>query len=60
MDFQWVRLRGPTVPFELFKVLELRVWADATLDRLDRATREVGLRSFEEQPILWLEFAGDN
>jgi hypothetical protein len=60
MDFQRVGLRGPTVPLELFKVLELCVWADAALDRLDRATREVGLRSLEEQPILWSEFAGDN
>ena len=32
--------------------------ADATLDRLDRPTRDVGPRSLKEQPIPWLESAG--
>ena len=48
MDLLWVRLGGLTVPFEFFKVLEPGFWAKAALDRLDRPTREVGLRSLEE------------
>ena len=60
MDLKRVRLCGLAVSLELFKVLELGVWAEATLDRLDRPTRDVGLRSQEERPILWLEDAGDN
>jgi hypothetical protein len=54
-----MRLSGFAMPLELFKVLEL-AWAEAALDRLDRPTRDVGLRSLEEQPVLPLEFAGDN
>jgi hypothetical protein len=60
MDFQRMPLRALAMTFELVKVFELRVWAEATLDRLDRPTREVGLRSLEEQPIHWPENAGDN
>ena len=58
MEFLRVRLRGPAMPLELFKVPEICVWADATLDRLDRTTRDLGLRSLEEQPVLWPEFSG--
>ena len=58
MEFLRVCLRSPAMPLKFFKVPEHCVWADATLDRLDRPTRDLGLRSLEEQPILWLEFAG--
>jgi hypothetical protein len=58
MEFQRVRLRGPAVPFEFLEVFEFCFWADATLDRLHRPTRELGLRSLEEQPICWPENAG--
>ena len=58
MKFLRVRLRGPAMPLELFKVLEICVRADATLDHLDCPTRDVGLRSLEEKPMLWLQFAG--
>ena len=58
MEFLRVCLRGPAMPLEFFKVPEHCVWADATLDRLDRPTRDAGLRTLKEQPVLWLEFAG--
>ena len=43
---------------ELLEVLEVSTWAEAALDLLDRITRDVGLRSLEEQPMLRFEFAG--
>jgi hypothetical protein len=58
MDLQRVRLRGLAVPLKLLKVFELRVRAEATLDRLDRPTCKVGLRSLKEQPVRRLESAG--
>src|SRR5882757_8121018 len=58
MDPQWVRLRGLAVTLKFLKVFELRVRTEAALDCLDRPTREVGLRSLEEQPVTRLEFAG--
>jgi hypothetical protein len=58
MDLQRVRLCGLTMTLEFLKILELRVRAEAALDCLDRPTREVGLRSLEEQPVSRLEFAG--
>ena len=59
-DLEGVRLRGLAVPFELVEVLEIGLWAEAALDRLDCPTRDVGLRSLEEQPMLWLDLAGDS
>jgi hypothetical protein len=58
MDLQRVRLRGLAVAFKLLKVFELRVRAEATLDRLDRPTCKVGLRSLKEQSVRRLESAG--
>jgi hypothetical protein len=55
IDLQRVRLRGLAVTFEFFEVFELRVRAKAALDCLDGLTREVSLRSLEEQPIPRLE-----
>jgi hypothetical protein len=48
VDLLWVRLGGFAMPLEFLKALELCVWAEAALDRLDRPTRKVGLRSLEE------------
>ena len=42
IDLEWVRLGGLAMVLELFKVLELRVWAEASLDILDRPARKVG------------------
>jgi len=47
------------MPLELYKVPELRIWADTALDRLDYPAREVCLRSLEEYPMPWLEYTGD-
>jgi hypothetical protein len=58
MDFQRLRFRGLAVTFELLKVFEARVRAETSLDCMDRPTRQVGLRSLDEQPIPRLEFAG--
>ncbi len=41
------------------KSLKLHFQADTALDRLDCPTREVGLRSLEEQPMHRLEYPGD-
>ena len=58
MYFEWVRLRGLGVSFKLLEVLELRIRTEAAFDFPNRPTRDVGLRSLEEQPKPILEFAG--
>ncbi len=59
VDLQWACLRGVAVPHELSEVLDLRTWAGTALNRLDCPTLGIGLRRPEEQPIYWLESAGD-
>ena len=55
-DLQWVRLCGPTVPHKFIKGFDVRARTEAAFDFLDRATREVDLRSLEEHLIPRLEY----
>jgi hypothetical protein len=57
-DLQWVCLCSPTMTLKLFKIFEVRARTEATLDFLDRITRQVVQRSLEEQLIHRVEFAG--